>query len=69
MYNWDQCSNAPAESCADAGCPVHGDPLAEQFRLFPMADAEEIAMEAIFEVSRLAKMDAARVRRRPWLAR
>ena len=30
-----ECSNPPAESCADAGCPVHGDPLDEQFSSFP----------------------------------
>lgn len=23
--DWGACSNPPAESCSDAGCPVHGD--------------------------------------------
>lgn len=67
MSGWDQCSNPPAESCSDAGCPVHGDALEEQFRLFPMANAEEISMEAIFEARRLTELDARRVQRRPWL--
>jgi hypothetical protein len=62
-----QCSNPPEESCSDAGCPIHGDPLDEQFRMFPMADAEEIGMEAIFEARRLTELDTDRVRRRPWL--
>jgi hypothetical protein len=24
-YDWTACSDPPAESCSDAGCPVHGD--------------------------------------------
>lgn len=67
MRDWNQCSDPPEESCSDAGCPIHGDPLDEQSRSFPMADAEEISMEAITEARRLTEMDAARVRRRPWL--
>jgi hypothetical protein len=23
--DWGACSDPPAESCSDAGCPVHGD--------------------------------------------
>jgi hypothetical protein len=63
MNGWDQCSNPPAESCADAGCPVHGDPLDEQSRRFPMADAEEISHEAIFGARRLTELDRARAQR------
>lgn len=25
IADWDACSDPPEESCADAGCPVHGD--------------------------------------------
>jgi hypothetical protein len=24
LYDWKQCSDPPALSCGDAGCPVHG---------------------------------------------
>lgn len=43
-----------------------GSVLCDKFP-FPMADAEEIGMEAIFEARRLTELDAVRVRRRPWL--
>jgi hypothetical protein len=25
MDDWMKCSDPPEESCADAGCPIHGD--------------------------------------------
>lgn len=47
---------------------MRDDGLHEQFRLFPMADAEEISTEAIVEARRLTELDRARVQRRPWLS-
>jgi hypothetical protein len=61
----DELRQADLES--DTGERIAEPPFGEQFRLFPMADAEEIGMEAILEARRLTELDAARLRRRPWL--